>query len=92
MIAALAPVLERAVCTELPAAALEGHGRPGARSRPAAELVAACEEAGLAAEAESGFEAALRHAVALASEDPEGVVLVAGSHYAIAPARAGLNS
>ena len=35
MIRALAPALEHAVCTELPAAALEGHGRPGARSRPA---------------------------------------------------------
>jgi len=90
MIAALAPVLERAVCTELPAAALEGHGRPGASSRPATELAAACEEAGLAAETEPSFEAALRHAVALASEEPEGAVLVAGSHYAIAPARAGL--
>ena len=92
MIAALAPVLERAVCTELPAAALEGHGRPGAHSRPAAELAAACEAAGLATEAEPSFEAALRRAVSLASEEPEGAVLVAGSHYAIAPARAGLGS
>ena len=90
MIAALAPALDRAVCTELPAAALEGHGRPGARSRPAAELAAACAEAGLAAEAEPSFEAALRRAVSLASEEPEGALLVAGSHYAIAPARAGL--
>jgi len=90
MIAALAPVLDRAVCTELPAAALEGHGRPGAHSRPAAELLAICEAAGLAAEAEPSFEAALRRAVSLASEEPEGAVLVAGSHYAIAPARAGL--
>lgn len=88
MIAALAPMLDRAVCTELPAAALEGHGRPGARSRPANELAAACEEAGLAAEAEPSFEAALRRAVALASEEPEGALLVTGSHYAIAPARA----
>jgi dihydrofolate synthase/folylpolyglutamate synthase len=91
MIEALAPVLERAVCTELPAAALEGHGRPGARSRPAGELAAACGEAGLAAEAEPSFEAALRRAVSLASEEPEGAVLVAGSHYAIAPARARLS-
>jgi dihydrofolate synthase/folylpolyglutamate synthase len=90
MIAALSPVLDRAVCTELPAAALEGHGRPGARSRPASELAGACEETGLAAEAEPNFEAALRRAVSLASEEPEGVALVAGSHYAIAPARAGL--
>ncbi|HET7588980.1 MAG TPA: cyanophycin synthetase [Solirubrobacterales bacterium] len=87
MIAELAPVLERAVCTELPAAALEGHGRPGAHSRPAAELAALCEAAGLAAEAEPGFEPALRRAVSLAAEPPEGAVLLAGSHYAIAPAR-----
>jgi dihydrofolate synthase/folylpolyglutamate synthase len=88
MVAALAPALDRAICTELPAAALEGHGRPGARSTPAAELVSACEAAGLRAEAEPTLEAALRHAVALAAEPPEGMVLVTGSHYAIAPTRA----
>jgi len=88
MVAALAPQLERAVCTEIPTAALEGHGRPGARPRPAAELLAACEGAGLAAEAEPDFSAALARASLLASEAPEGLVLVTGSHYAIAPARA----
>ncbi|HWC49905.1 MAG TPA: cyanophycin synthetase [Solirubrobacterales bacterium] len=87
MIAALAPALDRVVCTELPQAALEGHGRPGARSRPAAELAGICEAAGLAAEVEPAFEAALERAIALASAEPEGLVLVAGSHYAIAPAR-----
>ena len=46
MVAALAPALDRAVCTELPRAALEGHGRPGARSRPAAELAAALRGGG----------------------------------------------
>jgi hypothetical protein len=81
-------VLERAVCTELPRQALEGHGRPGARSRPAAELLARCEEAGLAAEAEPDFEAALRRGSALAAEPPPAALLVAGSHYAISPARA----
>jgi dihydrofolate synthase/folylpolyglutamate synthase len=88
MIAVLAPVLDRAVCTELPAAALEGHGRPGARSRPAAELAAICEEAGLAGEAERDFKTALDRARSIAAAEPHGVVLVAGSHYAIAPARA----
>lgn len=88
MVAALASVLDHAVCTELPAAALAGHGRPGARSRPAADLAALCEAVGLAAEAQPDFEAALRRAVALAAEEPEGLALVAGSHYAIAPARA----
>jgi dihydrofolate synthase / folylpolyglutamate synthase len=88
MVEALAPVLERAVCTELPASALEGHGRPGARSLPAAELVAACKAAGLDAEAEPDFGAALERGRALAAGPPERTLLVAGSHYAIAPARA----
>jgi dihydrofolate synthase / folylpolyglutamate synthase len=87
MIRALAPALERAVCTELPGAALEAHGRPGAASRTAAELVAACERAGLPAEAEPSFAAALRRASGLAAEPPEGALLIAGSHYGIAPAR-----
>lgn len=87
MIAALAPALERAVCTELPQEALEGHGRPGARSRSAAELAGICEAAGLKAEAKPELLIALERAVGLAAEEPEGLVLVAGSHYAIAPAR-----
>jgi dihydrofolate synthase / folylpolyglutamate synthase len=88
MIARLAPVLDRAVCTEIPTAALEGHGRPGARSRGADELVAACEAAGLAAEAEPDFRAAVERGRELAAAPPEGALLVAGSHYAIGPARA----
>jgi dihydrofolate synthase/folylpolyglutamate synthase len=88
MIGALAPALDRVVCTELPKGALEGHGRPGARSRPAAELAAACEAAGLPAEAEADFDAALARGRALAAEPPEGLLLIAGSQYAIAPARA----
>lgn len=88
MIAALAPALARVVCTELPAAALEGHGRPGARSRPAGELAAACKEAGLPAEVEPVFEVALGRARGLAAGPPEGVLLITGSHYAIGPARA----
>ena len=90
MVQALAPTLERAVCTELPAAALEAHGRPGAASRPAAELAVLCAEVGLVAEAESNFETALQRANELAAEPPEGAVVVAGSHYAIAPAREAL--
>lgn len=88
MVRALAPVLDRAVCTELPPAALEGHGRPGARSHAAADLATACREADLPAESEPSFEAALQRARTLASS--KGVVLVAGSHYAIAPARTAL--
>ncbi|HET9153846.1 MAG TPA: cyanophycin synthetase [Solirubrobacterales bacterium] len=88
MVGALAPALERAVCTELPQAALEGHGRPGARSRSAAELAGTCAAAGLEAEAQPDLEAALRRAVTLAAAEPAGAVVVAGSHYAIAPSRA----
>jgi dihydrofolate synthase/folylpolyglutamate synthase len=89
MLRALAPVLDRAICTELPAAALEGHGRPGARSRPARELAVLCDAIGLPAEVVSDFNSALLRADGIAaSEVTPGVVLVAGSHYAIAPARA----
>jgi dihydrofolate synthase/folylpolyglutamate synthase len=88
MIAALAPALEQVVCTELPASVLEGHGRPGARSHPALELAALCERVGLRAEAEPPFRSALERARELALAPPEGVLLVAGSHYAIGPARA----
>jgi dihydrofolate synthase/folylpolyglutamate synthase len=86
MVRALAPALEQAVCTVLPPAALEGHGRPGSRSRPAAELAAACAQAGLPAEANPDFAAALEQARSLA-EAAGAVLLVTGSHYAIAPAR-----
>ena len=92
MVRALAPALERAVCTEIPAAALAGHGRPGARSRPAAELAALCAEAGLPAVAKPDLATALRRARALAAPEPEGALLVAGSHYLLAPARAALRS
>jgi dihydrofolate synthase/folylpolyglutamate synthase len=88
MIAVLAPAIERVVCTELPHQALGGHGRPGARSWPAAELVSACAAAGLEAEAEPDLAVALQRGRALAGAPPEGVLLVAGSHYAIGPARA----
>jgi dihydrofolate synthase / folylpolyglutamate synthase len=90
MVRALAPALECVVCTELPPEALAGRGRPGARSRPAAELLAAAEDVGLPAEAVPDFAAALRRARALAAAPPPGLLLVAGSHYAIGPARAAL--
>jgi dihydrofolate synthase/folylpolyglutamate synthase len=79
--AALAPALDRAVCTEIPA------HRP---SRPAGELAAACERAGLAAEVEPDFGAALARARALAAGPPSGAVLITGSHYVLGPVRAAL--
>jgi dihydrofolate synthase/folylpolyglutamate synthase len=88
MIAALAPVLRSAVCTEIPPQALAGHGRPGARSRPAGELADLCQAHGLEAIAEPRLEAALRRATELACGTFAGVLVVTGSHYLIAPARA----
>ena len=92
MVRALAPALERVVCTELPREALAARGRSGAASHPAAELAAACAEAGLAAEPRAAFPEALRRARALAAEPPGGVLLVTGSHYVLAPARAALGA
>jgi dihydrofolate synthase / folylpolyglutamate synthase len=92
MIGALAPALDRAVCTELPVIALETYGLPGASSYPAAELAALCGSAGLPAEAEPNLDRALRRARELASEPSGRVLLVTGSHYLLAPARATLGA
>jgi dihydrofolate synthase/folylpolyglutamate synthase len=96
MVQALAPALEHAVCTELPAdgpKSRAGGDFPARRpSVSAGELARMCHAAGLTAEAEPDFAAALARASSLASGPPEGAVLVAGSHYAIAPARAALQS
>lgn len=81
MIEALGPALTRAVCTELPVAHRRGFG--------AGELARICAGAGLAAEAEPGFGAAVLRARELALE-AGGILLVTGSHYALAPARAAL--
>jgi dihydrofolate synthase / folylpolyglutamate synthase len=90
MVAALAPALQRAVCTELPREALRARGLPGVSSHSAAELVAACEGVGLPAEGEADFGEAVRRGLALASEEPGATLLITGSHYVLAPARAAL--
>jgi dihydrofolate synthase / folylpolyglutamate synthase len=87
MVRALAPVLDRAVCTEIPAGELAAHGRPGSSSHPPVELARLCEAVGLAAEAEPRFDEALRRARELAHESSEGALLVTGSHYVLARAR-----
>ena len=92
MARALAPALDRVVCTELPAQALAARGRPGAASHRAADLAAACAEAGLVAETRAAFPEALRRAGELAAEPPGGVLLITGSHYLLAPARAALSA
>jgi dihydrofolate synthase / folylpolyglutamate synthase len=93
MIEALTPTLTQAVCTELPADGPKtGVGLPfSARRRgfSARELVQICAEAGLRAEAEPEFAAAVARGQRLALE-ASGVLLVTGSHYALAPARAAL--
>jgi dihydrofolate synthase/folylpolyglutamate synthase len=88
MIRALAPVLSRAVCTELDGAALESRGLPGIASHSAAKLADACREAGLSAEQVPDFGTAVRRGRQLAAQRPGGVLLVTGSHYVLAPARA----
>ncbi len=90
MIRALAPVLTQVVCTELDSAALESRGLPGVASHSAAKLAAACREAGLRAEQVPDFEAAVLRGRELAADLPDAVLLITGSHYVLAPARAAL--
>lgn len=80
-IAAISAVV---ICTEIPAPALEGVGRPGARSHPAAELAVACGAS--TTEIAADPNAALDRARALARERG-GIVLVAGSFYLLASLR-----
>jgi hypothetical protein len=89
MVEALAPAFERVVCTEVPAAALHARGVPGAGSHPAGELARACAAAGLEAEVEPDFAAAVRNGRRLAAERG-GILLVTGSHYVLQPARQAL--
>jgi dihydrofolate synthase/folylpolyglutamate synthase len=77
---ALAPAVSRFVCTEIPPERIEGSGRPGGRSRPALEIAALCERAGVEAEAIADPLAAWERARGLARER-NGVALAAGSHY-----------
>jgi dihydrofolate synthase / folylpolyglutamate synthase len=96
MIGALAPFLTHAICTELPTSAADG---PKSRVRldfsahrrgfGAAELAQASEGAGLVTEAEADFGAAVARGRELALES-DGMLLVTGSHYALAPAREAL--
>jgi dihydrofolate synthase / folylpolyglutamate synthase len=77
---ALAPAVEGFVCTEIPPDAIEGSGRPGGRARPALEVAAHCEKAGVEAEAIPDPLEAWARARELAAERG-GVALAAGSHY-----------
>jgi dihydrofolate synthase/folylpolyglutamate synthase len=77
---ALAPAVAHFVCTEIPPERIEGSGRPGGRARPALEITALCEKAGVEAEAIADPLAAWDRARELAGER-KGVALAAGSHY-----------
>jgi dihydrofolate synthase/folylpolyglutamate synthase len=80
IINALAPRCRNFICTEIPPDAIEGSGRPGGRARPALELAALCEKAGVSAEAVPDPLQAWARARELA-KDWDGVALAAGSHY-----------
>ena len=76
--AALAPALERCVCTAAdPGPAM---GRPGSAAMDAADLAGLVAGAGIAAEVEPDPAAAIARTSALAREHG-GVALFAGSHY-----------
>jgi len=81
IIAPLAPLLDALVVTEVPPGRLEGSGRAGAGSIPAAELASLARAAGLD---EIEILAHPRFAIARARElarQRGGVALAAGSHY-----------
>ena len=86
MIAALAPAVDHAVCTELTDAELGRVGRPGSRSWPAEELATLFSAAGIAAHAEADPQRALTLARERAQAEG-GIVLVTGSHYLLTIAR-----
>jgi dihydrofolate synthase / folylpolyglutamate synthase len=76
----LAPACSHFVCTEIPPESIEGSGRPGGRARPALELAALCDRAGVPAEAIGDPIEAWERARQLAKAR-NGVALAAGSHY-----------
>jgi dihydrofolate synthase/folylpolyglutamate synthase len=80
MIAALAPLIRHAVCTQLPAERLGGTGRAGAASVPAEELARECADAGIDAETVPDPTSAVERARAIARER-SGVTVCTGSHY-----------
>ena len=88
IVAALAGVVDRFVCTEIPAARL---GTTARVSHPAEDLARICEAAGVPAEAVPDFGAAVSRARELAAGPPPGTLLVTGSHYVLGPARAALS-
>ena len=80
IVAGLAPVCSRFVCTQIPEEAIRGSGRPVADSHSAAELAEICRAAGAEADAVEDPIDAWRRARELARER-DGAALATGSHY-----------
>jgi folylpolyglutamate synthase/dihydropteroate synthase len=78
--AALAPACELAVCTEFPADAIRGSGRPLGEALPSGSLAELWRGAGGRGEADPDPRSAWRRARGLARERG-GVALAVGSHY-----------
>lgn len=76
----LAPVIDLAVCTQLPAEQLAHAGRPAARSLEAEELAGTARDAGVDAMAVSEPGAAVERTLGEAGRR-SGAALVSGSHY-----------
>jgi dihydrofolate synthase/folylpolyglutamate synthase len=89
MLRALAPAVDLIVCTELPAGALRGAGRPGSRPWPANDLAEICASIGVdarpVADPTAAFDATLHEAA-----ERKGLALIAGSHYLLAAVRSRL--
>jgi folylpolyglutamate synthase/dihydropteroate synthase len=80
IVTGLASAVSHFVCTEIPPERIEGSGRPGGRARPALEVAALCQKAGVEAEAIADPLEGWARARELARERG-GVALAAGSHY-----------
>jgi dihydrofolate synthase/folylpolyglutamate synthase len=98
MVHALAPAVTHVVCTQLPGLPADGHFSPvyggqsaHRRGYGAEELAEICAGAGVEAEAVEDFGRAVARGRAVAA-GAGGILLVTGSHYLLAPARAVLAS
>jgi dihydrofolate synthase / folylpolyglutamate synthase len=93
MIAALAPPVTRLICTKLPADGPQSGDidrfQAHRRSLTAEELLIAAEEIGVEAEEAADLGTAVSRGRELARE-LDGILVVTGSHYVLAPARAAL--
>jgi dihydrofolate synthase/folylpolyglutamate synthase len=87
VVAALAPVLEGLVATEIPEDRLAAAGRPGARALPAGELAALARELGVGWVEEQADPAAALDRSRDRARARGAAVLVTGSHYLLSYAQ-----